>query len=193
MPTEPFLLGIFRDKFALPISREGEAEFLSRFRRETPRRRTTLFMNGETNTRHYFVEKGLIRLFLLDPKGREFNLLFAYEGQFLGDLATPSPTRFNLETIEDSILYSIDDEGLRQLDLLAEEHSKYMQDTFRRSYLFLQKRLVSILSRTAEDNYLELRDRNPDLLARLPQYHVASYLGVSPEFLSKIIARTARR
>lgn len=59
-----------------------------------------------------------------------------------------------------------------------------------RSYLFLQKRLVAILTKTAEENYLEFREKHPDLVQRLPQYHIASYLGISAEFLSKIIARS---
>lgn len=163
------------------------------FRTEQLKKKTTLFMNGDSNPRHYFVGEGLLRLYIIDSSGKEFNLLFAYESQVIGDLAAPAPTQFNLDTIEDSLVYSIDEAGLRELTGLMTDSDRGGADLIRRSYLFLQKRLVSILSKTAEENYLELIDKNPALLQRLPQYHVASYLGVSPEFLSKIIARTIKQ
>lgn len=191
--TKP-VLQMLTMHYGLPVTPDLE-EFIDReFRREVVPRRTILFMNGETNTRHYFVEKGLLRLFLIDMAGKEFNLLFAYENQVIGDLATPAQSRFNLETIEDSIVHSASEETLSGLfRRLNQQDIAGSQDMFRRSYLFLQKRLVSILTRTAEENYRELLEKNPGLLRRLPQYHVASYLGVSPEFLSKIIARTSKK
>jgi CRP-like cAMP-binding protein len=163
------------------------------FRKEEVKKKTTLFMNGDSYTRHYFVIKGLLRLYIIDSSGKEFNLLFAYENQVIGDLASPAPTQFNLDTIEDSLVYSADEAGLRELTWLISGPNSGGADMIRRSYLFLQKRLVGILSRTAEENYLHLRKKKPLLLQRLPQYHVASYLGVSPEFLSKIIARTVKK
>lgn len=164
------------------------------YKREEIKRKTLLFASGQTNTRHYFVSKGLLRLFILDPNGREFNVLFAKEGQVLGDLATPKPTAYNLEALEESVLYSIDNKQMIELSLEILKVNEFdATNLMRRSYIFLQQRLVSILSQTAEDNYLELRDKHPELLQRLPQYHIASYLGVSAEFLSKIIARTSKR
>lgn len=164
------------------------------YKKEVLKKKTLIFSGGQANTRHYFVSRGLLRLYILDQNGREFNLLFAKEGQVLGDLATPKPTLYNLETVEDSVLYSIDNAQMVEMSksILKTEAFESI-DLMRRSYVFLQQRLVAILSKTAEDNYLDLRDNNPDLLQRLPQYHIASYLGVSAEFLSKIIARTSRR
>lgn len=163
------------------------------YKREEVNKKTLLFSSGQSNTRHYFVEKGMLRLYLLDAKGREFNILFATEGQVLGDLATPQPTVYFLETVENSIVHSIsNDEMLDMSAKVLSVSTVASVDLIRRSYVFLQKRMVSILSKTAEDNYLDLRDHSPALLQRLPQYHIASYLGVSAEFLSKIIARTSQ-
>ena len=164
------------------------------YRREHISKKTLLFGAGDANTRHYFVAKGLLRLYIIDNTGREFNLLFAKEGQVLGDLASPKPTVYYLESVEDTVVYSISDTQLQKLsaELLGENKGGGV-DLMRRSYVFLQKRLVNILSQTAEENYLELRDDYPELLQRLPQYHIASYLGVSPEFLSKIIARAVKK
>ena len=172
MPQNNPMTGMLSRQLGIPLDAEMEDLVSRHFRREEVGRKHMLFMNGDSNTRHYFVEKGLLRLFLLDPEGKEFNL----------------------ETIEDSVLYTVEEEGLTEItNLLGKMAFDGSQDLFRRSYLFLQKRLVAILSRTAEENYLELKEKNPRLLQRLPQYHVASYLGVSPEFMSKIIRRTARK
>ncbi len=120
--------------------------------------------------------------------------MFAREGKIIGDLNTPKPSIFSLDALEDSVLYSVSDEGLRELYKL---HARYGGEAgismLIRSYLFLQRRFVSILSRSAEENYAELQQQNPELLQRLPQYHIASYLGVSAEFLSKIIARSVKK
>jgi len=164
------------------------------FRKETVKKRELIFDSGTPNTRHYFIENGLLRLYIIDASGKEFNLLFAREGQIIGDLNTPKPSIFSLDALEDSVLYSVSDEGLRELYKL---HARYGGEAgismLIRSYLFLQRRFVSILSRSAEENYAELQQQNPELLQRLPQYHIASYLGVSAEFLSKIIARSVKK
>jgi len=107
----------------------------------------------------------------------------------IGDLATPLPTSFFLETIEESSAFSIEDDKLRDLTV---DFSKIVE-TIKRSYIFLQKRYVSILSKTAEENYEDLISEYPDLVKRLPQYHISSYLGVTPVFLSQIMAKRARK
>lgn len=180
----------FTGKRVLPSQ---EKVVLSAFEKESLRRKEILFRQGDTNTKHYIIEKGLLRLYLVDPKGKEINILFAKENQVIGDLATPEPTNYYLETIEDSLVYSIDEQGLQNLvSDMDVEKQPVPNDGIRRSYIHIQKRLVSILSNSAEENYLEFKRKHPDLIQRLPQYHIASYLGISPEFLSKIIAKTTK-
>lgn len=159
------------------------------FRKEIVKKKQLLFGNGEQNTRHYFIKKGLLRLFVIDSSGKEFNILFAQEDQWIGDLATPAETSFFLDAIEKSEVYSISDENLNILTNNFSSFVKYLK----RSYIFLQKRLVSILVNTAEENYEELFQTHPELIQRLPQYHISSYLGVTPVFLSKILAKRARK
>ena len=132
------------------------------------------------------------RLFLLDADGKEFNLLFARENQLIGDLSSPAKTKFNLSSIEKSIVYEIDNDKLERMNK-GLSNSNSLGDYMRRSYIFLQNRLVDILSKSAEENYENLLKDNSELLNRLPQYHIASYLGISPEFLSKTIAKVVKK
>lgn len=161
----------------------------SSFRKETIKKKGIIFSSGESNTRHYFVSKGLLRMYVIDNTGKEFNILFASENQWIGDLSTPAETSFFLDAVEKSVVYSISDENMNKLTDNFSAFVKYIK----RSYIFLQKRLVSILTNTAEENYDELCEHYPELIQRLPQYHISSYLGVTSVFLSKILSKKARK
>ena len=194
MTKRSSLIEVFSRQLGVKLNPEQEDLVLKAYREEHFKKKEILFRNGDSNTRHYLINKGLLRLYLIDPKGKEINVLFARENQIIGDLATPEPTNFNLETTEDSIVYSIDEKGLQSLMGLLDLNSNVDPNSaLRKSYIHIQKRLVSILSKTAEENYLDFQTKYPDLIQRLPQYHVASYLGISPEFLSKIIAKSVKK
>lgn len=171
----------------LSIDEKENIDKFSNF--ESFKKKQIIFRNGDTNTKHYFIEKGLLRMYIIDQNGKEFNILFASENQWIGDLITPAPTLFFLDAIENSTVFSFDDEGFRALT----NNLSTVAGIFKRSYIFLQRRFVSILSQTAEENYEELCANYPKLIQRLPQYHISGYLGVTPVFLSKIIAKRARR
>jgi CRP-like cAMP-binding protein len=171
------------------LSDVEKVEILSAFRKESFRKKESIMRAGDSNTRHYFIEKGLLRLYIIDQNGKEFNVLFAKEQQWIGDLGTPAETPYYIEAIENSSVFSIDEAGFSNII------GRYMDfaNNIRRSYVFLQKRFVSILSKTAEENYEDLILQNPELIQRLPQYHISSYLGVTPVFLSKILAKRAKK
>lgn len=159
------------------------------FKMEVFKRKQQIFTSGETNTRHYFIEKGLLRMYVIDTSGKEFNILFARENQWIGDLATPAETSYYLDAVEESVVYSVSDENMNKLTNNFASFVGYLK----RSYIFQQKRLISILAKTAEENYEQLVREYPDLINRLPQYHISSYLGVTPVFLSKILSKRAKK
>jgi len=186
---ENLLITYFERIYERPLTTDEETGIMNSFKLEHFKKKELVFSNGEVNTKHYIVSKGLLRLYIIDPSGKEFNILFAKEGQIIGDLATPEPTSFFLEAIEGSSVYSIDDDKFWALTV---GFSK-IATSLKRSYIFLQKRYVSILSKTADENYEDLITEFPDLVKRLPQYHISSYLGVTPVFLSQIMAKRAKR
>lgn len=193
MEIENNVIKFFKRNFLTQLTREEEEKIFSYFRKQTFEKKELAFTNGDTNTKHYFIESGLMRLFLIDNAGKEFNILFAKEDQIIGDLVTPAPTDFNLEAVEKTVAYVISENNFETLiDTLNIKHKSKPESSIRRSYVKIQKRLVSILANSAEENYLEFKNKHPDLIQRLPQYHIASYLGISAEFLSKIIARTTK-
>ncbi len=193
MDTKNAVINFFTRQTGVELNLEQEEFVHQAYRKESHKKKTILFSAGDANTRHYIIEKGLIRLYLIDSKGKEINILFAKENQVIGDLATPLTTNFYLETIEDSVVYSIEESGLQKvMTELKLGQSLHPNNGLRRSYIHIQKRLVSILSKSAEENYLEFKEIHPDLVQRIPQYLIAGYLGISPEFLSKVIAKTTK-
>ena len=172
-----------------PLTPEEAQEILSFFKSSNYKKKTLLMKAGEANTKHYYVEKGLLRLYIIDQNGKEFNILFARERQWIGDLGTPAETPYFIETVENSTVFSISEQNFSVLYDRYINLARYI----RKSYVFLQKRFVSILSKTAEENYEELERDHPELIQRLPQYHISSYLGVTPVFLSKILAKRLKK
>lgn len=184
------ILYTFFEKLNQKDLSEAEKEKLNNcFREETFQKKEIIFNAGDANTRHYYIKKGLLRLYIIDQSGKEFNILFAREKQWIGDLGTPSPTPYYLEAVENSCVFSIEEEKFKIITQNFSNFAGYI----RKSYIFLQKRFVSVLSQTAEENYQDLLENSPDLIQRLPQYHISSYLGVTPVFLSKIISKTFKK
>jgi len=172
-----------------PLSVAEKEEITSVFRKEKFRKKEFVMKAGEANTRHYYIEKGLLRMYIIDSSGKEFNILFAREKQWLGDLGTPAPTSYFIDALENTTVFSIEEDGFSKLSNIYFD----LATNIRKSYIFLQKRFVSILSKTAEENYEDLIQENPELIQRLPNYQISSYLGVTPVFLSKILAKRARK
>lgn len=189
MENYDVLLSYFKHIKGAPLEEAEIKEISSYFGKRTYKKKTLLMSAGEANTKHYYVEKGLLRLYIIDQNGKEFNILFARERQWIGDLGTPAETPYFVETVENSVVYSIAEEDFHVL------YKRYISlaNYIRKSYVFLQKRFVSILSKTAEENYEELVSEHPELIQRLPQYQISSYLGVTPVFLSKILAKRAKK
>ncbi|MBK6284289.1 MAG: Crp/Fnr family transcriptional regulator [Draconibacterium sp.] len=183
------IISYYEHIYNRPLADREKEIIRNTFQKETFKKKEIIFSSGESNTKHYFVEKGLLRMYVIDTSGKEFNILFARENQWIGDLSTPAITSFYLEAIEKSTVYSVSDENL---NVLTDNFSTFVR-YIKKSYIFLQNRLVSILSKTADENYEELSKLHPELIKRLPQYHISSYLGVTPEFLSKILSNKARK
>lgn len=189
MEQNQYLINYYEKIFKRDLTETEKRLINNSFRKENVEKRQILFNGGELNTRHYLIKKGLLRLYVIDSAGKEYNVLFARENQWIGDLATPAATSFFLDAIEKSEVYSITDENL---NILTDNFSSFIK-YIKRSYIFLQKRLVSILINSAEENYEELLQDQPELIQRLPQYHISSYLGVTPVFLSKILSKRTRK
>ena len=156
------------------------------------RKRQYLLQDGDVCKSVAFVEKGALRLYHLCEDGTEHIVRFALEGQFITDLYsffTSEPSIYNIDAIEDSELVLITKSASDELRKLSSKYQEYIFQLTSEAYIQLQKRLTSIISLTLEERYKDLTANYPDIIQRVPQHMIASYMGLTPETLSRVRKR----
>jgi len=139
-----------------------------------------------------YVAKGAFRSFFVDQEGKEHTIQIAIEDWFVSDFysyITQTPATLYVEALEDSILFQMKYEDIEGLCSRNHKISEYFRITTERAFAFSRKRMLSNLSKSAEERYIEFIERYPGISQRVPQKVIASYLGISPEHLSKIRAQ----
>ncbi len=148
---------------------------------------TILQQRGELNSKIYVVHKGLLRSFWIDHKGKEHIFMFAPEGWTIGDACKKTnPCELFIDVLEDTEYLSF------EKDIQRDGNPKTFERLVNR-LLVLQRRTLMLMSAAAIDRYEHFEKTYPDLLQRIPQRLIASYLGITPEALSKIKGDRARR
>lgn len=173
-----------------PISDETWQAFQGITVFKSLQKKAVLYRAGEIPRSYAYIYKGLIRCFVCDENGNEYNKIFFAEGTFPGAmtaLLTSSPSLLIFEALEESLIIEIDFAAYRQL-LLEKHDLKLFQIHYLEKNWLLAKdaREIEIVQEDATTRYLRFIEEYPDLVDRLPQYHIASHLGVTPTQLSRI-------
>ncbi|CAN5838640.1 Crp/Fnr family transcriptional regulator [soil metagenome] len=153
------------------------------------RKRQYLLQEGEACKYTAFVEKGVLRSYSLDEKGNEHLVQFALEGWWISDqysVLTGEPSVYNIDALEDSEILLISDASFEAMLETVPKMEKYFRILMQNSMIAMQRRLVASLSLTAEEKYTRMINAYPDIILRVPQHMIASYLGITPETLSRI-------
>lgn len=153
------------------------------------KKKKTVLMETDTSRYLYFVEKGALRSFTTDKDGGEHVLQLAIEDHWVGDLysfLTQTPAKVTIEAIEDSELLLLPHLELEALFEKIPSLERYFRQLYQRAYVSLQQRYNSAVSNTAEDRYRLLINEFPQIATRIPLIYIASYLGITPESLSRI-------
>lgn len=162
---------------------------------KTAKKGTILQMSGELSTRFFQVKKGLLRSYTIDEKGKEHIFAFGPEGWIIGDVnafVKNNKTELFIQAIEDT------DYEIRNINLEA-IHGAPSSDQANEIKLLmnrvavLQKRVIMLISNTALERYEHFIETYPGLTNRVSQRMIASYLGVTPEALSKIRSQKAKK
>jgi CRP-like cAMP-binding protein len=155
-----------------------------------------LLREGEKCQHSFFVERGLLRQYAIDHKGKEHIIQFAPENWFMSDRESvyfDQPSHYFIQALENTDVFLIDESIILHLSIsdptFLEFHHKLLHNHIRH----LQKRITQLLSASAEERYLDFIQIHPDLMLRVPQVLIASYLGITPESLSRVRKELARK
>lgn len=178
-----------------PLEAAEEKAVREDFLPKAYRRKKYLLQSGDTSSKNSFVTQGCFRVYVEDAKGKEHNLQFAVEDGWvldMGSLYKGEPSEMNIEALEDSRVLQIDRKAFQRLYAKHPVFDRYFRVLAENAYIALQKRLIRSLAFTAEDRYLDFIKRYPHLLNRIPDAKIASFLGMTPEFLSKLRRNLAK-
>jgi len=173
----------------VPVGDGRLAEILSLFDIEEFSKKQTLLREGQRCDRHYFVLKGCMRLYFINDKGIEDTTQFAIEGWWLTDnnaFERHAPASFNIQTIEACTLASLSHAGQEALLAKYPEMERYFRRVFQRAFAAMQFRVRFQHELSKEEAYRNFVTAQPGFAQRVPQYLLASYLGLTPEYLSEI-------
>ena len=173
----------------LPLEND-EKEILSNvFTERKLKRRQYLLQEGNISKSSAFVLEGCLRMYLTDDNGKEHNLQFAIENWWIGDMASfysDEPSKLNIEAIENSVVLEIKKSDLLNLYVAYPKFNRIFRVLTENALLSAQRRILQNVSSTAEERYLDFVKRYPQFFNRISNVQIASFIGVTPEFLSKI-------
>jgi CRP-like cAMP-binding protein len=180
----------------ISITEEEKTFFLSLLRYRKLRKRQFLLQAEDPCKYEYFVLSGCLRSYYIDDKGQDHVVQFAVEDWWIGDMRafiTQTPAWLNIDALEDTEVLLLGYEALEQLYQKVPAFERYFRIRIQNAFVSEQLRLGNSLSKTAEERYLDFVKRYPQFEQRISQVQIASYLGMTPEFLSTLRGKIARR
>ncbi|GEC79754.1 Crp/Fnr family transcriptional regulator [Flavobacterium aquatile] len=180
----------------ISLTPEEETLFLSKIETKYFKAKTILLSSGEICKEGYFVNSGLLRSFNINDNIVEHVLSFACEGWWIGDMySLLSQKRGNLfiEVLEDSEVEVLSKENQEQLYLEIPKLERFFRILIENSLIANQERLMDNLSLTAEERFEKFCKKHPTLVQKVPQKQIASFIGVTPEFFSKMKSKMLRK
>lgn len=182
-----FLFDVFKESLALT---ERDCTLISsHFQFQQLDKREAILLPGSHGDYLILVEAGCLRSFVYDANDREFNLMFAYDRQWMADMQSFSAgeaSKLTIEAMERSRIWIIEREDLTALMAQVPVLRHFFSDLSVDTICALQERITNSVTLTAKEHYRSMTQSQAELLRRVPQYHIANYLGITPESLSRI-------
>lgn len=169
---------------------ETEQDLLkTRVTEKKVKRRQFILQEGDICKHYNFVVQGCFKMYGVDEKGKEHNIQFAAENDWITDIGSfhsEKPAKLYIEAIEPAAIFQIKKVDLLFLYVNCPKFDRNFRVIIEEKFIELQNQLLRNFSFTAHDRYEAFLAQYPKLSQRLPNTQIASYLGITPEFLSKI-------
>lgn len=171
------------------LTESEETLLISKLKTRTYLKGQYVVQAGDVNRYQTFILSGKIRTFYLDDKGNEHIVAFGIEDWWIGDICSfnaQSPAEFHSQCLENTTVVQLSYEEMEQLYIDIPKLERYFRLIIQKAYGNVSKRIIRNHAMTAKERYLLFVESYPEIVNRVPQYMVASYLGISKEFLSTI-------
>ncbi|HEY8968092.1 MAG TPA: Crp/Fnr family transcriptional regulator [Puia sp.] len=181
----------------IPVTDKKWAEYVGYFKRTKVPARTVLLKEGTVSKKMYVIESGCIRVWF-NNNGKEITTQFFFENNMVGSIesfrkGTPSPV--TIETIEPSVLWWIEKKDshkiIEEIKEIPALRDMFIDAIFDRTYDYI-KQFISSIKDSPQERYLQLVEKSPQIIQRIPQHYIASYLGITTVHLSRIKRKLAK-
>ena len=179
-----------------PLTEEEKRFVYDLFEPRRYRKRQYVLQEGDVCNHLNFIVHGCLRMYKLDEHGNIYILQFAPENWWLSDIGSfheRMPSELNIDALEETMVLQISYDNLLFLYKQAPKFDRIFRVLIENSFVSLQKRLLQNISSSAEERYLSFMQNYSQVASRLPQTQIASFLGITPEFLSRIRNKQARK
>jgi CRP/FNR family transcriptional regulator, anaerobic regulatory protein len=173
----------------IPLTDEEQSIFLSKIEEKQYQAKSILLQEGEICTHSYFVKSGILRSFSRNENLVEHVLHFACQGWWISDmhsLLSQKPSQLVIEVIEDAEIVLLSKKNQEELYAELPKLERFFRILTEKSLVTERERLMDNLSLTAEERFEKFCKKYPSLIQKVPQKYIASYIGVTPEFFSKM-------
>lgn len=153
------------------------------------KKKDVVLQEGQSCRHINYVHSGVLRAYYLDKDLSENIIMFAIHDWWVTDIysfTTGHPALMHIDALEDSLIFQLPKEGLDKLFVEVPKFERFFRIIMQNSYIREQLRSIQNLSLSAEERYLNFVQKYPDFMQQIPQKQIASYLGITPEFLSTI-------
>lgn len=171
------------------LNNEEVTYFISLLKERTVQKKELVLKQQQFCKEIYFVQSGLLRAFYMDVSGKESTIMFAMPDWWITDMycfINHRSAMLNIEALEDSVILQLKKDDLDNLYLKIPKFERFFRIMMQNAYTREQLRIIENLSLTAEERYYAFLQKYPLAAERITQKQIASYLGITPEFLSTI-------
>lgn len=180
----------------LPLDSTETQELSNRIVEKNIKRRQFILQENDVCKHYTFVISGLFKMYAVDQNGTEHNIQFASENEWITNISSfhsEQPSRLYIEAMEPSVVLQIEKTNLLYLYTHFPKFDRNFRVIIENKFIELENRVLQNISSTAEERYQTFLTQYPKLSNRLPNTQIASYLGITPEFLSKIRKNAAKK
>jgi len=173
----------------IPLNLEEKALVFDFFKPRLYRKRQYILQEGNTCDHLNYIIEGCLRMYKIDEEGNTHIIQFSSENGWLCDIGSfheRVPSSLTIDALEDTRVLQISYSNLVSLYVKAPKFDRIFRVLMENSFVSLQKRLLQYISSSAEDRYLAFMASHSHLANRIPQTQIASFLGITPEFLSRL-------